>query len=174
MEQISNHSVCQRAMGRPRFRRLQLIGFLVVLLIGCWTGVTLAIRTDGAPPVTAADRFEGDVSPASPDEALTPPQPQGAGRRTIQTVTVSLGADRFRPTEVTQPRGTFFLMVENDTGLDQLNLRLDRETGNRIHEVEVPRQKRDWAEYFDLPPGRYFLTEANHPNWSCTITITPN
>jgi hypothetical protein len=51
-------------------------------------------------------------------------------------------------------------------------LRLDRVKGGRLHEVEVHRSKRFWAELFDLNPGQYALTEANNPGWTCRITIT--
>jgi hypothetical protein len=30
-----------------------------------------------------------------------------------------------------------------------------------------------WIEQFNLPPGDYVLTEANHPDWKCSITLTP-
>jgi hypothetical protein len=37
--------------------------------------------------------------------------------------------------------------------------------------ARVPIAKPDLARRFDLAPGSYVLREANHPAWSCTITI---
>ena len=174
MEHINNRPVWRRMTDHLSHRRFQLVAFLLVMSIVCWTGVTLATRSDNARSVAALEDSDAGISAAKLVEARARPTAQGAALRTIvETVAVRLGADGFDPAEVTQPRGTFFLMVENETGLEELALRLDRETGSRIHQVDVPRKKRDWAEGFDLPPGRYFLTEANHPKWSCTITITP-
>jgi len=81
----------------------------------------------------------------------------------------------FEPNEITRPQGLFLLGVDNRTGLQgALVLRLDRVAGNRLIEVPVPLEKGRWRNFFTLTPGTYHLTEANHPNWVCTITITPH
>lgn len=52
-------------------------------------------------------------------------------------------------------------------------LRLDREAGGRVKEVRLRSKKERAAGVFDLPPGDYLLTEANHPGWVCRIKVTP-
>jgi hypothetical protein len=42
-----------------------------------------------------------------------------------------------------------------------------------LHEVHVPREQQDWNDIMELEPGSYVLTEAEHPKWTCRITITP-
>lgn len=94
---------------------------------------------------------------------------------TIQRMKVALVVIRpygFEPGEMTHSAGRVLLVVYNRSGLKHITLRLDREAGNRLREVNVPREKRDWRELVDLTPGNYLLTEANHPKWACRITIT--
>jgi hypothetical protein len=66
------------------------------------------------------------------------------------------------------------LAVENRSGLQAVQLRLDRVAGAgvRLRDVQMPRAKHDWKDALDLTPGSYALTEANHPEWVCNITIT--
>ena len=54
----------------------------------------------------------------------------------------------------------------------EVDLRLDRVTGNRLRKVKAPSGQLDWTELLDLNPGEYRLTEAKHPDWVCRITIT--
>lgn len=78
----------------------------------------------------------------------------------------------FEPAEITRPAGRFILVVDNRSGLEEITFRLDREGGNRVHEIRMPRKHPDWDGVVDPPPGTYLLTEASHPDWLCRITIT--
>jgi len=78
----------------------------------------------------------------------------------------------FEPTEITRPAGRFILVVNNRSWLEEIELRLEREDGNRVREVRRHKNKPDWRDVVDLPPGQYVLKEANHPDWACRITIT--
>ena len=109
-------------------------------------------RLTGKAPAPAV---QARIHPDRPETELVLALPQG-----------------FQPGEITRPQGKFFLDVENHTGLAALTLRLDRAAGNRLHEVRVPREQRDWAELLDLPPGEYVLTAAEQPAWKCRITVT--
>ena len=162
-----------RIIKRPAGRKAGLLA--VVVMAGCSIAIAVRAYTGRSPaslPVAVLEDSNADISAVKVVTARARPTAQGVARRTIETVTVRLRADGFSPTEVTQPRGAFFLMVENETALEELALRLDLETGSQILQVDVPRKKRDWAEALDLPAGRYLLTEANHPGWSCSIRIT--
>jgi hypothetical protein len=64
-------------------------------------------------------------------------------------------------------------MEHNRSGLqDDLTFRLDRVGGNRLHEARLPKGRLGWRQLVDLPPGRYAVTEADHPDWVCSVTIT--
>jgi hypothetical protein len=79
----------------------------------------------------------------------------------------------FEPPEVTLPQGRYLLAVENRTGLaEEVDLRLQRENGNGLREKRLGRGRPVWKEVVDLPPGRYAVTEAGHPEWVCRVTIT--
>lgn len=89
-------------------------------------------------------------------------------------VTVSLITLRpsgFWPSRLSRPKGPFILAIENRTGLQQIAWRLSRERGDKLKELPMPRAKKAHKELIDLPPGTYVLTEANHPDWVCHITI---
>jgi hypothetical protein len=78
----------------------------------------------------------------------------------------------FEPAAITRPPGEFLLVINNRSGLEEVNWSLDRETGGNVREVKISGGKLRSGNFQDLPPGRYVLTEANHPGWICRITIT--
>jgi hypothetical protein len=86
---------------------------------------------------------------------------------------ITIRPSGFEPSEITRPAGRFILVVNNRSWLEETDLRLEREGGNRVREVRSRRNKPDWREVVDLPPGQYVLREANNPGWACRITITP-
>lgn len=90
----------------------------------------------------------------------------------IEAELITLTPHGFEPVEITRPTGRFLLAVDNRSGVLDTTLRLDRETGDRLHEVRLPRGKLGWRNRAELPPGRYVLTEASHPAWTCRLTIT--
>jgi hypothetical protein len=93
-------------------------------------------------------------------------------KRRIEPVFVTLKPTGFEPAELTRRRGAFLLMVDNRSNNPELLFHLDGEHGKREHEQQTRRGGRlDWNKVVDLPPGRYLLTEANHPQWVCKITI---
>jgi hypothetical protein len=65
-------------------------------------------------------------------------------------------------------------VVNNHSELPDVELRLMRETGGRLHGARVPQEQINWSDVVDLHPGRYVLTEANHPDWVCHIIVAPH
>jgi hypothetical protein len=90
----------------------------------------------------------------------------------VETEIVTILPDGFEPTQITRPVGRIMLMVNNRSGLGAVTFRLDLDPGIRLLDVTVPRTKLDWVDMVDLIPGSYVLSEANHPDWVCHITIT--
>ncbi len=126
---------------------------LFLALLAAALAITFALAADSRSPLAAA--------------ADQPPQGQ------VESEIITIRATGFEPSEIRRPKGEFYLAVDNLSGMSEVNLRLDRENGaGRLHEVRVPRQKRDWRQSVDLPPGTYLLTEADHPDWVCRIIIT--
>ena len=97
----------------------------------------------------------------------------GRPKERVEGEIVTIQPQGFDPAEIARPRGKFALVVDNRSGLDEVTLRLDRENGPRQREAHVPHEGWNWSEVLELEPGRYVLTEANHPNWVCRIIIQP-
>ena len=84
-----------------------------------------------------------------------------------------LRSDGFTPNEITRPMGRFLLALQNHSNEEELSLVLKQETGASVREVRLARRQSKFKELLQLPVGKYVLFDTNHPNWTCTITITP-
>ena len=89
----------------------------------------------------------------------------------MEEVTLMLRAEGFAPAELTLAAGRFLLTVDNRSGVEEITLLLNHENGERVQEIKVPPKALDWAVEINLQSGRYLLTEANHANWVCSITV---
>jgi hypothetical protein len=100
---------------------------------------------------------------------------QGGGQRVqLESELIIIGPGGFESPTIRRPAGKFFLAIENRSGLDSVTLRINRAAGNRLIEAAVSGGQLDWIDVLDLTPGDYVVTEADHPDWVCNITITPN
>jgi hypothetical protein len=111
-------------------------------------------------------------APAPAHLPAAPPPGAAAVKDRLEALIVKLRRTGFEPTEVTRSQGSFLLAFDNLTGEDEIDLRLEQETGNKLHEVRMPRGNVRWRQALDLHPGRYVLSVADHPEWACHITIT--
>ena len=84
----------------------------------------------------------------------------------------TLRPNGFQPAEITIPAGKYLVIVRNRTGLDKFSFRLERGSGARLHDVRMPRYKREWKQFLQLAPDTYVITESDHPGWVCRITVT--
>ena len=105
------------------------------------------------------------------DVTLLPQQPQKQDR--LETELITLQQMGFEPNEIRRPQGVFVLGVDNRSGLEALDLRLVRADGQRLNVLQARKRKLSWREVVDLAPGQYLLSEANHPEWTCNVTILP-
>jgi hypothetical protein len=112
------------------------------------------------PPTTAA---------GAPEPARGRPQ----STRGLEAETIAIRPWGFEPDQIKRPQGRFILRVDNRSGLSEVTLQLDNETGSRLRSKTVPETRLDYREIIDLPPGTYPLPEAGNPDWACRITITP-
>ena len=147
-----------------RNRRLLVLLPLTILGVsGIFIGARATLMNKTISPANLAPADERALSgPKAPDTSTKPP-----------ARVLVLRPNGFEPASVSWPKGRFFLAVDNHSGVNGLTLLLDREVGGRVKEVVLKMRKQRSAGMFDLPPGNYVLTEANHPGWVCRITITP-
>lgn len=78
----------------------------------------------------------------------------------------------FEPSEIRRPPGPFLLIVHNQSSAESISLILRRDAGELLKALAFRQRQARLRERIDLPPGQYVLTEQNHPNWQCRITIT--
>lgn len=86
-------------------------------------------------------------------------------------VSLILSSSGFNPAEVRPQAGRFLLSIDNRSGVSDLVLRLNRADGSQVRELRISGAGGDWSETFDLSPGTYSLSEANHSSWLCTIIV---
>lgn len=105
----------------------------------------------------------------NPAASSQEPRPDAPVRAELITATPT----GFEPVEISRPQGRFLLAVDNQSGLDGLDLYLERDTGTRVNAALTHRGKLKWREILDLPPGSYVVRAANDPSWRCDIRLMP-
>jgi hypothetical protein len=94
------------------------------------------------------------------------------GKRRIEGELLVVRPSGFEPKQIKRPPGQpFLLAIDNQSGLPNLSLVLNSSIGPPVLKAALPREKKVWSEVLELPPGIYTLTESNHSDWVCTITV---
>jgi hypothetical protein len=104
--------------------------------------------------------------------ATSPPQNR-YGKERVETELVTILPTGFNPSAITRPHGRFLILIDNRSGLEEVNVKLDRVGGHTLRAVRRMKDQLIWRQIEDLPPGEYLLTEGDHPDWVCRIKITP-
>ena len=126
-------------------------------------GVTAVIGLPGRLPAVGAD------ASSATGTGVIRSRPQES-EEVLQLV-ISDGG--FEPAQITRRPGKFLLTADDRRGdkSQRLTLRLSREGGELLREIDVPEEATDWAEEIDLPAGRYLVGEVSHPGWSFSIVV---
>ena len=144
--------------------RLSVVVFLFAV------GFTAVVSAIGMFKTGAASKLavnSTDASHAHSPVSISQPPDQ------LEAEVITILPRGFEPTEITRPKGKFLLSVENRSGLQRVEFHLSAESGSRIFQASRTWELADWNEVVSPPPGKYVLTETNHPTWQCVITITP-
>ncbi|HJS23764.1 MAG TPA: hypothetical protein VJ751_05285 [Pyrinomonadaceae bacterium] len=91
----------------------------------------------------------------------------------LETELITITPAGFEPAEIARPQGRFMLAIDNRSGLEEVDLYLERETEGRVNLAFSRKGKLAWRDTFDFPPGVYILRAANDESWRCRISITP-
>ncbi len=156
----------------PNKKNLTFAVSIVAVLTGA-----LAYGVTKAKSEASASMFSSRATAESTHSVSSQPAPtsqQDENESDAKVAALTLRPNGFEPTEITIPAGKYLMVVRNRTGLDQFALRLERTTGARLQDVRLPRYKRDWKQFMQLTPDTYLLSEVDHPDWVCRITVTPN
>jgi hypothetical protein len=89
----------------------------------------------------------------------------------LEVEVITLRPTGFEPTEIKRPPGRFILVVNNQSGISEVEVRLDAETG-ALAEGHLPKGKKRWRTVIAPRPGRYVLTALGPPERTAHIIIT--
>lgn len=132
------------------------------------TFAILVLAALAAAALGVGRRFSPAAQPEQPQQQEQAEAPREA-RAEVFTVTPT----GFEPAEATLPAGDYLLVFNNRTGLDDFELRLDREGHGTLRTSRPPHRKRAIHEMLKLTPGSYVVTESSHPEWALRLTVTP-
>lgn len=125
--------------------------------------------------VASAGVFRRAARPAAAT-APTGQQSQAQGPH-VEAELITFRLSGVDPAEIRRPPGPFILAVENMSGIDLGALRLDpeqdtaRPSARALAEAHMPRERLNWTQPLDLPPGAYTLRRADDPTHACRIVI---
>lgn len=91
----------------------------------------------------------------------------------VEAEIVTITPTGFEPATIRRPQGRFLLAVDNRSGLSEVPLYWERETGTRLNSTPTRTGKLRWRDIIDFPPGTYILRAANDDSWRCRITLAP-
>lgn len=97
-------------------------------------------------------------------------QESSVGER-LEAEIINITPTGFEPAEITRPTGRFLLAIQDRSGFAQITMQVSRESDGAQFLVPTRRKHHAWRNVVNPPPGRYLLTEANHPEWRCLIII---
>ena len=110
----------------------------------------------------------------TPQESQNPATRQIASAKPlehVETAQTTLTRWGFQPNSITVKAGAVVLMVNNRSGMGTMTWNVNIEGGNRLYEATIPSEELDWTKEAQLSAGTYILTEANHPDWTCRLTV---
>ena len=91
----------------------------------------------------------------------------------LEAEVVTITPTGFEPGEITRPEGRFILAIDNRSGLNEVQLYMERDTGARLSTSPTRKSKLAWRDVIDFPSGTYILRATNDERWHCRITLTP-
>lgn len=152
------------------FRRLRATRFslliaaltIIGLTVSAWALLSTRIQASPSAPTVKA-------------ESVVPVPRQGSSKReSVEAEVITILPTGFNPSTITRPHGRFLILIDNRSGSNEIALKLDRVAGHRLRAVRLTKEELILRQIEDLPPGEYLLTEADHPDWVCRVTITPH
>lgn len=139
-----------------------LILAAVVLLVVAVTNAQFIRR------YTALETAANAIAPAAIPSSLD--QSQEAGPE-VKLILIALRPEGFETNEMQLEPGDYLFIIGNRTGLQNVNVRLDRDGNERIDAAAVGGRQRDWKKRLKLARGVYVLTANDNPDWICRIVV---
>jgi hypothetical protein len=140
------------------------------VLVICIVISVLLITVSGHSDRWIAIQVENKPS-TDPTLSLSVTTPQGKKDQRLEIEAVTITAEGFEPQQLERTAGPFILSVTNQSGVDPLHVVMETEQHSRFREKALPLITPYWRERIDPPPGKYIITEENHPEWMLTFII---
>jgi hypothetical protein len=163
---MSNLTKSVSLLSRLRSKRVSLPILLVaaLLVIIGFTATAWALLSTAAKATPPALSTTAEITvPAITQDSF--------GGARLEAEVIIITPTGFEPTEITRPTGRFLLAIQDRSGFAEITLRVSRESDGAQFLVPTRKKHRAWRDVINPPSGRYLLTEANHPEWRCLITI---
>lgn len=142
------------------------IAWTVLLVLVVLSG-TLAFVVGRARRVVETGKNKTTIEPQSVGK-----YPEQVHKLNTEVELITVRSKGFDPVEIKRPQGPFLLAVDNHSESDELSIQFRSENGAAMKDVRFSKRQSKQRTGFDLPPGRYVLTEDRHPDWICRIIIT--
>jgi hypothetical protein len=155
---------------KPSPSKFVALLLLMVCLAAAGALILKSRMRDRLVPSTTSPHESTTVDNSTADNSTASPQ-VASDSVPLQAELVTLRPTGFEPAQIKPAKGRFLLVVNNHSELPGVELRLQRDTGSRLRAVRVTQEQLHWSDVMNLPPGRYVLTEANHPDWVCRIIV---
>ena len=136
------------------------IGIVIVAICGLSVIAATRSGTSGTTELTVRD--SGAAAAAAADDQA----------RDAKVALISIRSTGFEPRELALTAGKYLLVVRNRSSADEFAIRVQRETGETLHELRAGLRGRDAKQFLQLTPGEYVLQETSHPDWTCRITVS--
>lgn len=140
---------------------------LVVALMLCCAGFVIRAHSKLIPEWRRTTVAAG-VPSSSPVAAATQVAPAPRIKAIYFRIT-SLGIE---PAELTLPAGRYLVAIDNDSGFNAVDIKIDKEGGPRVGSAQLPSGRRKSKGYVDFTPGRFVFTDSGDANRVCRLTIT--
>ena len=91
---------------------------------------------------------------------------------TLEVERVTLREWGTEPRSISRRPGPFVLIVENRSGLGEVQLSLVEESGHVRNRIPVTKNALSSKQQLELPPGTYLIKDADRSEWQCQLTIS--
>lgn len=140
---------------------------LVVTLMLCCAGFVVRAHRKFTP-----EWRSNTVAAGVPSSTLVAAATQVAPSPRIKAVYFRITPLGIEPADLTLPAGRYLVAIDNDSGFNAVDVKIDKEGGSRLGNAQLPSGRRKWREFVDFTPGRHVLTDPTDTKRVCRLTIT--
>ena len=164
MTPITFHELKLSALNGISGQRNRRSALVTALMLCC---VVFAVRAhSGLSPESRHTNGLTALRPVLPTAAQVAPSPR------IKAIYFRITPLGIEPAELTLPAGRYLVAIDNDSGFNVVDVKIDKEGGPRLGNAQLPSGRRKWREYVDFTPGRHVLTDSTDTKRVCRLTIT--